>query len=125
MNPTTIQLAATIIFAIAILHTFLVSKFAHIAHSYPQGSIGENFFHFMAEVEAVFGMWAAVFLLIVMVVEGPGAPVAYLETLNFTEPGFVFVIMAMAGTRPVIKLSEKLIVFLSKLIPLPRKPSCR
>lgn len=121
MNPTTIQLAATIIFAVAILHTFLVSKFAHIAHKYPQGSIGENFFHFMAEVEAVFGMWAAVFLLIVMGVEGIGAPVAYLETLNFTEPGFVFVIMAMAGTRPVIKLSEKIIVAISKLMPLPQK----
>jgi len=121
MNPTVIQLSATIIFAIAILHTFLVSKFAHIAHKYPEGSMGENFFHFMAEVEAVFGMWAAVFLCIVIGVEGFHGPVQYLESLNFTEPGFVFVIMAMAGTRPVIKLAEKVIVFLSKLVPLNRK----
>ncbi len=121
MNPTVIQLSATIIFAIAILHTFLVSKFAHIAHKYPEGSMGENFFHFMAEVEAVFGMWAAVFLCIVIGVEGFNGPVTYLESLNFTEPGFVFVIMAMAGTRPVIKLAEKIIVFLSKLVPLNRK----
>lgn len=121
MNPNTIQIAATVIFAVAILHTFLVSKFAKIAHHYPEGSMGENFFHFMAEVEAVFGMWALVFMLVVMAVNGPGAPVQYLESLNFTEPGFVFVIMAMAGTRPVIKLSEKVIVFISRLIPLPRK----
>lgn len=121
MNPTVIQLAATIIFAIAILHTFLVSKFAAIAHHYPEGSIGENFFHFMAEVEAVFGMWAAVFLLIVIGVEGFNGPVTYLESLNFTEPGFVFVIMAMAGTRPVIKLAEKIIVAISRVVPLPRK----
>lgn len=121
MNPTVIQLAATIIFAIAILHTFLVSKFAKIAHHYPEGSMGENFWHFMAEVEAVFGMWAAVFLLIMMGVEGVGAPIHYLESLNFTEPGFVFVIMAMAGTRPVIKLAEKFIVAVSKVIPMPRK----
>jgi hypothetical protein len=121
MNPTVIQVAATVIFAIAILHTFLVSKFAHIAHKYPEGSMGENFFHFMAEVEAVFGMWALVFMVVVMAVEGVGAPIAYLESLNFTEPGFVFVIMAMAGTRPVIKLAEKIIVAVSKLIPLPRK----
>jgi hypothetical protein len=121
MNPTVIQLAATIIFAIAILHTFLVSKFAHIAHQYPEGSMGENFFHFMAEVEAVFGMWAAVFLLIVIGVEGFHAPVSYLESLDFTEPGFVFVIMAMAGTRPVIKLAEKIIVMISNIIPLPKK----
>lgn len=121
MNPTVVQLAATIIFAIAILHTFLVSKFAHMAHKYPEGSMGENFFHFMAEVEAVFGMWAFVFILIVMGVEGPTASVTYLESLNFTEPGFVFVIMAMAGTRPVIKLSERLIVAISKLMPMNRK----
>lgn len=121
MGPTTIQLAATIIFAVAILHTFLVSKFAHIAHKYPEGSMGENFFHFMAEVEAVFGMWALVFMLVVMAVSGTSAPTQYLESLNFTEPGFVFVIMAMAGTRPVIKLAEKIIVALSRVIPLPRK----
>lgn len=121
MGPSTIQLAATIIFAVAILHTFLVSKFAKIAHHYPEGSMGENFWHFMAEVEAVFGMWALVFMLVVMAVSGPGEPVRYLESLNFTEPGFVFVIMAMAGTRPVIKLAEKIIVLLSRAIPLPRK----
>ena len=121
MNPSFIQVTATVIFAIAILHTFLVSKFAHIAHKYPEGSMGENFFHFMAEVEAVFGMWAAVFLGIMMFQEGVSSPIHYLEGLNFTEPGFVFVIMAMAGTRPVIKLAEKIIVAISKLVPMPRK----
>ena len=121
MNPTVIELAATVIFTLAVLHTFVVSYFAKLAHHYPEGSIGENFFHFMAEVEAVFGMWAVVFILFVIGVSGFHAPVEYLESLNFTEPGFVFVIMAMAGTRPVIKLSEKAIVAISKVVPLPRK----
>ncbi|MFP5386595.1 MAG: putative Na+/H+ antiporter [Bacteriovoracia bacterium] len=121
MNPTVMQVVATVIFALAIIHTFLVSKFAHIAHSYPEGSMGENFWHFMAEVEAVFGIWSGIFLLIMIGVEGVSAPVHYLESLNFTEPGFVFVIMAMAGTRPVIKLAEKVIVSISHLMPMPRK----
>ena len=121
MNPTVMQVVATVIFALAIIHTFLVSKFAHIAHSYPEGSMGENFWHFMAEVEAVFGMWAGLFLLIMIGVSGVHAPVQYLESLNFTEPGFVFVIMAMAGTRPIIKLAEKMIVSISHLMPMPRK----
>jgi hypothetical protein len=121
MNPSTIELAATIIFALAVIHTFLVSKFAKIAHHYPEGSMGENFWHFMAEVEAVFGMWAVPFLVIIATQEGVNGPTHYLESLNFTEPGFVFVIMAMAGTRPVIKLAEKIIVTLSNLIPLPKK----
>jgi Putative Na+/H+ antiporter len=121
MNPTVLELAATIIFALAVLHTFVVSKFAEIAHHYPEGSMGENFFHFMAEVEAVFGIWAVVYIGVVIGVQGLHAPVTYLESLNFTEPGFVFVIMAMAGTRPVIKLAEKIIVAISKIVPLPRK----
>ncbi len=80
-----------------------------------------NLLHYFAEVEAVFGMWALVFIFIVIGVEGISGPVTYLESLNFTEPAFVFVIMAMAGTKPVIKLAEATIIFLSKLIPLPRK----
>lgn len=123
MNPSFLEIAATVIFALAICHTFLVNKFAHIAAKYPEGSIGENFWHFMAEVEAVFGMWAAVYLGLIFITEGYMAPVNYLESMNFTEPAFVFVIMAIAGTRPVIKFSEKLIVGISKLIPLPRKMS--
>lgn len=121
MNPSLIQVVATVIFAVAIIHTFLVGKFAHIAHKYPEGSIGENFWHFMAEVEAVFGMWAAVFIAFLFTQGGMETPIKYLESLNFTEPAFVFVIMAMAGTRPVIKLAEKIIVAISRLIPLPRK----
>lgn len=122
MSPTTIQLAATIIFAIAILHTFLVSKFAKIAHHYPEGSMGENFWHFMAEVEAVFGLWAAVFMITFVAIEGTGPALHYLEKeVHFVEPAFVFVIMAMAGTRPIIKFAEQIIVAISKLIPLNRK----
>jgi hypothetical protein len=121
MNPSIIEISATIIFGLAVIHTFLVGKFAHIAHKYPEGSVGENFWHFMAEVEAVFGMWVVPFLAIIMMNEGVGGPTAYLESLNFTEPAFVFVIMAMAGTRPVIKLAEKVIVSISHLMPMPRK----
>lgn len=121
MNPTTVQLGATIIFALAILHTFMVSKFSAMAHHYKEGSMGENLFHFLAEVEAVFGIWAAIFLMFMAAVEGLGQPIHYLEGLNFTEPAFVFVIMAMAATRPVIKLAESAIVMISHLVPLPRK----
>jgi len=121
MNPSVIELSATIIFAIAIIHTFIVSKFADMAHHHEDGSIAHGILHYLAEVEAVFGMWAIVFILVVIGVEGIQAPVTYLESLNFTEPAFVFVIMAMAGTRPVIKLAEHTIVLISKLIPLPRK----
>lgn len=121
MNPTPVQLAATVIFAVAVLHTFVVSKFADMAHHHPEGSMMRNLLHYFAEVEAVFGMWAVVFLGVVFVFQGAHGPIDYLTNLNFTEPAFVFVIMAMAGTRPVIKLAENIIVAISRLIPMPRK----
>lgn len=123
MSPTFVEVSATVIFFLAVLHTFLVNKFAAIAHKYREGSIGENFFHFMAEIEAVFGIWSAIFIIIIICNEGAFAPITYLESLNFTEPAFVFVIMAMAGTLPIVKLAEKLIVNASKLLPFPGKMS--
>ncbi|MDA8792710.1 putative Na+/H+ antiporter [Bacteriovoracaceae bacterium] len=124
MNPTTIEIIATTMFGCAVIHTFLVKKFQELAHKYPKGSIGENFFHFLGEVEAVFGMWAASFLCIFGAVGGFGNMINYVENpqnVNFTEPAFVFVIMAMAATRPVIKLAEQIIVGFSKVIPLEGK----
>lgn len=121
MNPSIIEVGATVIFAIAVIHTFLVKKFEHLAHKYPEGSVGENLFHFLGEVEAVFGIWAGVFVAFYTCVKGFHDSIHYLESINFTEPAFVFVIMAMAGTRPVIKLAEKVIVGFSKILPFPGK----
>jgi len=131
MNPTAIELAGTIIFAIAVLHTFAVKQFEHWGHHFPEGSMMRNLFHYLAEVEAVFGMWAAVFLAIYAALGGfatygeghvlNGGALGYLQSLNFTEPAFVFVIMCMAATKPVIELSEMAIKLVAKLIPVPGK----
>jgi hypothetical protein len=123
MNPSLIEVGATVIFVLAILHTFMVGKIAEIGHHFPEHSMRSHLFHFLAEVEAVFGMWAAIFLGYMAIVSGVGSPIPYLESLNFTEPAFVFVIMAMAGTRPVIKLAEKAIVLVSSIMPMPKKMS--
>lgn len=115
------EVLATTLFGIAVIHTFMVKKFETIAHKYENGSIGSEFFHFLGEVEAVFGMWAAVFVVTMAATSGGQEAIEYLEGLNFTEPAFVFVIMAMAGTRPVIKLAEQMIIALSKLFPVGEK----
>ena len=126
MQPSHMEVIATVIFGIAVLHTFLVSKFHHFAMSFPEGYPRREFFLFFGEVEAVFGMWAALFLAIFCYDQGLavydeshkliGGAIHYLETQNFTEPAFVFIIMVMAGTRPVIVLAEKLIMLFSKLM---------
>ena len=55
--PSTIELIATILFVLAIIHTFSVPVFAKLAHK-PGPHAG--IWHLMSEVEAVFGVWAAV-----------------------------------------------------------------
>ncbi len=120
MNPDSTQLFATICFALAIIHTFSVKRFQHFANRYESGSVGENFFHLLGEVEIVFGIWAALFLVFLGVTQSPGDAVHYLETRNFTEPAFVFVIMAICATRPILVVAGKLIEAASRLLPLKR-----
>ena len=117
---TLIQYVATACFALAILHTFSVKMFQSMAHKYPQGSVGENLFHLLGEVEVVFGFWAGLFILMVVSFEGGAAAISYLESRNFTEPMFVFVVMTICATRPILNLCEWLIKTVAKAIPLNR-----
>lgn len=117
MNPTGMEILATVLFGLAVIHTFLVKRFEQISHKYPAGSIKAELFHFLGEVEAVFGLWAGAFVVAMAASDGAHEAVVFLESINFTEPAFVFVIMAMAGTRPVIKFAEQIIVAAAKLIP--------
>jgi len=118
MNPTSIELLATVLFALAVLHTFAVKKFADWAHRYPSGSIGENLLHFLAETEVVFGLWAAALFAGIAVIERSiDSAVHYIEGLNFTEPKFVLVVMVVAATRPIVLLAESLLNALSRLLP--------
>lgn len=118
MNPTAAELLATVLFGLAVLHTFCVKRFARWAHQFPDGSVPENLLHFLAETEVVFGLWAATLFLGIAAVEGSFRhAVDYVESLNFTEPKFVFVIMVVAATRPVVKLAETLISLAARLIP--------
>ena len=115
MNPSTIELTATILFGCAILHTFSVKRFEVLAKRFPHGSVLENVFHFLGEVEAVFGLWAGAF---VVTMAFYGDAVEYLEHTNYTEPAFVFVILTIAATRPVLILATRIIQLGSKLLPL-------
>lgn len=118
MNPSPTELLATVLFGLAVLHTFCVKRFAHWAHHYPAGSVRRNLLHFLAETEVVFGLWAATLFLGIAAVKGSfHDPVNYIEGLNFTEPQFVFVIMVVAATRPVVNLAERLIALAARLIP--------
>jgi len=113
------EILATVLFGVAVLHTFCVKRFAHWAHQYPSGSIKENILHFLAETEVVFGLWAAALFVGIAALKGSlSDAVEYIESLNYTEPKFVLVVMVVAATRPVVKLAEALITFIARLMPL-------
>lgn len=119
MTPTAIEVLATIFFGLAVLHTFLVKRFAQWAHKYPEGSLQENVLHFLSETEIVFGAWAAVLFIGISVLSLEiSAAVEYIEKLSYAEPQFVFVVMVVAATRPVVKLAEAIILWLARLLPL-------
>ena len=118
MNPTDSEILATATFCLAILHTFMTSHFETWAAKFEEGSIAENLLHFTGEVEVVFGLWAAVLIVGMIVLEGPTRAFAYVDGLSFTESLFVFAIMAIAATSPVIAFARGLIFRLSKLVPL-------
>lgn len=121
--PHELQVLAAVLFGVAVAHTFLVKRFQHLALRFPEGSVGENFFHLLGEVEIVFGLWAGILLATMTVWVGFADATYYVESLNFTEPAFVFVIMAIAATKPVVDLAGKLITGLSRLVPIPRRVS--
>jgi len=119
MNPSSIEILSSVLFGLAIVHTFAVKWVARLAHHYPTGSIPEKTLHFLAEIEVVFGLWAAALFVAIGAMNGSvAAAVDYIENQNYTEPKFVFVIMVVAATRPVVRLAEGFISFTARLLPL-------
>jgi hypothetical protein len=119
MTATPVEILASSLFALAVVHTFAVKQFARLAHRFPRGSIQENLLHFLAETEVVFGLWAAALFVGIAAMKGSvEEAVHYIESLNYTEPKFVLVVMVVAATRPVVRLAETLISLIAKLLPL-------
>ena len=108
---------STTCFALAITHTFLVGRFNRLAARFRPGSVLENTFHLLGEIEVVFGLWAGLFLLGFALLQGVSESVHYLSTRNFTEPAFVFVIMVVCSSRPLLSFVEFLLERLSRCLP--------
>ena len=116
MTTTTIQLIGAALFAIAILHTFATKFFVHLAHTRPTHA---GLWHLLGEVEVVFGFWALVLVVAMFVTDGTTVATRYLDSRNFTEPMFVFAIMVIAGTRPILQTAMAGVRLAARAIPLP------
>ncbi|MBN8442647.1 MAG: putative Na+/H+ antiporter [Thauera sp.] len=111
------ELVATVIFAIAVLHTFSTKFFAKLAHVQPRHA---GLWHLLAEVEVVFGFWAFILIIALFILSGQQAAVGYLDGRNFTEPMFVFVIMVIAASRPILNTVIGVVRLLAAAVPIHR-----
>jgi len=120
------NLIATVIFLLAICHTFLASRFMAVAHRLEHQykdleksadkpgvsrqrdrlKFRSTIFHFLGEVEAVFGIWLIPLAMAIVALSGWGTMIHYFNSVSYVEPIFVFVIMAIAGSKPVLRFAE-------------------
>ena len=118
MNPSLINIISASLFFIAIIHTFSTKYFLELAHSHPKYS---GLLHLLGEVEVVFGFWAMILVLFMFGINGYESAVAYVDSRNYTEPMFVFVIMVIAATKPILHLSENIVLSIARIIPIPKE----
>lgn len=115
---------ATGIFILAVAHTFVAARFNKAAHHVqeasdlrlaaaglpPRPSVRAEVLHFFGEIEVVFGLWGLPLMVAIMWSRGWDTAKHYVnDTVNYTEPLFVVVIMALASTRPVVVLAESVL----------------
>lgn len=125
------NVAATLIFFLAVIHTFTTGIFKKMAHKveeeYKQKielklvdknskSIKAGIFHFLGEIEVIFGLWTIVLGLAIAFFYDWHTFTSYINNLHYTEPLFVIVIMVIASSRPIIRFFEKIMYFFVKLM---------
>ena len=111
------EIVAASLFVLALAHTFCAGYVNAIAR---RGGAHSGAWHLLGEVEAAIGIWAFFFLFALVVMNGLRSTTEYLDERRFVEPIFVFVVMIMASSRPVLQVASGSTEILSRAIPLPR-----
>ncbi len=114
MTDPLIQSIAAALFAAALLHTFATKLFHTLAHRHPRHA---GLFHLLGEVEVVFGFWAMILVVAMALFAGAKEAVDYAESRHYTEPLFVFVIMVVAASRPVLVFVQGALALLARKLP--------
>lgn len=110
-----IEFVAATLFALALVHTFATKFFERLAHNHPKHA---GLFHLLGEVEVVFGFWAVVLIATMAFLVGGSEAIEYAESRQYTEPLFVFVIMVVAASRPVVQVIQALVAFIARFAPV-------
>ena len=126
------NLWASLLFLAAVIHTFLTHKFirwsnvlevrheqqwrANAANTGPcPTSMFCRVLHLLGEVEVVFGIWVVPLFALMLWRVGRQPTLDYLNLrVSYSEPLFVVTIMAVASTKPVLRLAEQCLRFLAQ-----------
>ena len=124
---------ATVIFFLAIIHTFLAPKILARSHRMqdahearlrrihcldPEDKIPQHLhqsipaavLHFLGEVEAVFGIWVVPLALLMWITKGAEATRHYLDQdVSYVGPLFVVIVMAIAASRPIVQAAVRVL----------------
>jgi len=115
VTESALQIIAALVFALALVHTFSAPLFLRLAHrSKRHGGL----LHLLGEVEVVFGFWAAILLVLMALAASGETALAYAESRNYTEPAFVFVVMVIAASLPVLTVVMRLVERVARLLPV-------
>lgn len=133
---------ATLLFLLAILHTFFAHQFTKISHRLQEkhknkiqtarqkGTYREDPFHeerekdvsfaaevthFLGEVEIIFAIWVIPLVLAMTCFYDWNTTLHYIDTRNYIEPIFVVVIMTLAATRPIVIFAESALRTIAKI----------
>jgi Putative Na+/H+ antiporter len=131
------NLVVSLMFLCAIIHTFCVGTFRRLAEKTEathrvlhkikkqemkyNGNVVNNvsfkaeLFYLLGEVEIIFALWVMPVFWSVFIHKGWDTILHYMTTVNFTEPMFVVVIMAMASSRPIERFSEYSMRFMAQI----------
>ncbi|MEO8921546.1 MAG: putative Na+/H+ antiporter [Caldimonas sp.] len=115
MTDRTIEVVAASIFAIAIVHTFAAKMFERVARRYPRHA---GLLHLLGEVEVVFGFWAIVLVVATAALAGGSVALDYAESRQYAEPLFVFVVMVIAASKPILQAVMSILSGLARLAPV-------
>lgn len=114
MPPSVLEATAATLLALAVLHSFCTGVFARLAQRRPAHAW---LWHPLAEVELVFALWAGALVLTLLALAGPTAAAQYLTQRSYTEPLFVFAIMVVAASRPVLQVAQDVTQRAAALLP--------
>ncbi len=123
------HVVSLLIFLCAIVHTLFANQFTKIAHKIEayhdtkdeQGDLSPKsfwaeIFHFLGEVEVVFGIWVIPLFFLIIFFYNWDTALNYIQTRTFIEPLFVVVIMCITATRPIVELAERFLAIVSRLL---------